>query len=305
VKPWSERRVTLVAGKGGVGRSTAAWALAERFAAAGHATLLLEAVVGAPGPSAFADRLGRAPSPEPVAVGPRLAHARLEPRYGQERFLREIVPLGPLVHAALHSRALARMLDAGPSMDELGVLHHFLVLAEELAGGQPRFARVVVDLPATGHAIALAELPNSILRIAPRGPIADRLRRGQALLHDASTSGALIVTIPEPLALQEALDLAAGLRKAQVPIGAFLLNRAPADEPPAGSVEALRATFADEAVLGRRTLEARALAGARAVDLAQRVAPVPVLRAHEVLGGSRAAADALGRAFERGMAVPS
>jgi anion-transporting ArsA/GET3 family ATPase len=288
-----------VAGKGGVGRSTAAWALAERCAAAGHSTLLLEAVVGATGPSAFAEHLGRAPTPEPTVVRPRLAHARLEPRYGQERFLREIVPIGPLVHAALHSRALARMLDAGPSLDELGVLHHFLVLAEEQASGGPRFARIVVDLPATGHAIALADLPNSILRIAPRGPIADRLRRGQALLHDPSTTSALIVTIPEPLALREAHDLAEGLTRAHVPVGAFLLNRTPAEDAPAGSLEALRATFGDAEVLGRRTLESRALAGVRAAELRARVAPAPVLRAHEALGPSRAAIDAIGLAFER------
>jgi arsenite-transporting ATPase len=299
VKPWSERRITLVAGKGGVGRSTAAWALAERLAAAGHATLLLEAVVGAAGPSAFADRLGRAPTTEPAMLAPRLAHARLEPRYGQERFLREIVPIGPLVHAALHSRALARMLDAGPSLDELGVLHHFLVLAEEESSGRPRFARIVVDLPATGHAIALADLPNTILRIAPRGPIADRLRRGQALLHDPSTTGALIVTIPEPLALREALDLAEGLGRARVPVGAFLLNRTPAEDAPPATLEALRSTFGGDEVLGRRTLEARALAGARAAELAARVAPTPLLRAHEALGSSRAAVDAIGRAFDR------
>lgn len=298
MKSWSERRVVLVAGKGGVGRSTVSWALASRFAAAGHATLLLEAVVGVAGPSPFAAHLGGNPTPEPRTLGPRLAHARLEPRYGQERFLREVVPLGPLVHAALHSRALARMLEAGPSLDELGVLHHFLVLADERQGGRPRFDRVVVDLPATGHALALAELPNTILRIAPRGPIAERLRRGQALLHDAETTGALVVTIPEPLALREAHDLAEGFRQAAVPVAAFLVNRAPASEAPPATLESLRATFGEEQVLGRRTLEARGLGLARIGDLAKAVAPLPVLLAPEAVGPGASAAEAVGRAFE-------
>jgi arsenite/tail-anchored protein-transporting ATPase len=284
VRAWSERRVLLVAGKGGVGRSTVALALARSLAAQGHETLLLEAAIGRPGPSAFAARLERPAGPDAQRMGERLSYARLEPRFGQELFLREVIPVGPLVHAAVHSKALARLLDAGPSLDELGVMHHFLTLAEERRGSVLRYARIVLDLPATGHALALADLPNTILRIAPHGPIADRLRRGQALLHDPHASGAVVVTIPEPLALREATELAAGLRTSQVPIAAFLVNRAPASAVPAGTLDALRAAFGERSVAGRRTLEARALAEARVGALTREVAPVPVFRSPEVIG---------------------
>lgn len=282
--PWSDRRIHLVAGKGGVGRSTVALALARGFAASGHETLLLEAAIGRPGPSAFVAQLSRPAGPDVQRLAERLSYARLEPRHGQELFLREVVPVGPLAHAAVNSKALARMLDAGPSLDELGVMHHFLTLAEERRANVPRYARIVLDLPATGHALALADLPNTILRIAPRGPIAERLRRGQALLHDPRTSGALVVTVPEPLALREATDLASGLRDAHVPVVSFLVNRAPASAVPAGAVEALRDAFGDRAVAGRRTLETRALAEARMTALAREVAPVPVLRSPEISG---------------------
>ena len=284
VTSWAARRVLLVAGKGGVGRSTTSLALAQNLAAAGHETLLLEATIGTPGPSAFAAHLASPAGPTAQRIAPRLSYARLEPRMGQELFLREIVPIPALVHAALHSRALARLLDAGPALDELGVMHQFLTLAEEQRDGALAFDRIVLDLPATGHAIALAELPNTILRIAPHGPIADRLRRGQALLHDPRSAGAIIVTIPEPLALREAVELAAGLTHAQVPIAAYLVNRAPSNPSPPGAQAELDAVFGAEVVLGRRTLEEQLTAVARIDDLRRDVSPVPVLLAEEASG---------------------
>ncbi len=294
---WPKRRVILVAGKGGVGRSTAAIAIAGAFADAGHRTLLLEGTVGAPGPSAFEAMLSQPPRPEPQEFGANLFHARLEPRMGQELFLREVVPIGPLVHAALHSRALARLLDASPALDELGVMHHFLTLAERRTGTSLTFDRIVLDLPATGHAIALAELPNTILRIAPHGPIADRLRRGQALLHDPLQTGAIVVTIPEPLAIREAADLAAGLEHAHVPIAAFLVNRAPVSEEKSEAKSTLAAVFGDAEILGRRTLEERLVAAARIDELRATVAPTPVLLASDAFGDATAAVAAVKQAL--------
>ena len=294
---WPKRRVILVAGKGGVGRSTAAIAIAGAFADAGHRTLLLEGTVGAPGPSAFEAMLSQPPRPEPQEFGANLFHARLEPRMGQELFLREVVPIGPLVHAALHSRALARLLDASPALDELGVMHHFLTLAERRTGTSLTFDRIVLDLPATGHAIALAELPNTILRIAPHGPIADRLRRGQALLHDPLQTGAIVVTIPEPLAIREAADHAAGLEHAHVPIAAFLVNRAPVSEEKSEAKSTLAAVFGDAEILGRRTLEERLVAAARIDELRATVAPTPVLLASDAFGDATAAVAAVKQAL--------
>ncbi len=287
----------LVAGKGGVGRSTVALALARTLAARGHETILLEATVGSPGPSAFAAHLPRPAGPEAQRMDEHLSYARLEPRHGQELFLREVLPIGSLVHAALNSKALARMLDAGPSLDELGVMHQFLTIAEQRSGRGLAYDRIVLDLPATGHALALADLPNTILRIAPRGPIADRLRRGQALLHDEHACGAVIVTIPEPLALREATDLAAGLRVAQVPVAAFLVNRANERPLPAGTREALRAVFGDRNIEGRRTLETRALAEERTRVLEREVAPIPVLRSPEVAGDAESVLRGVAHAF--------
>ena len=295
VTSWLDRRVLLVAGKGGVGRSTTALALAQSLAAAGHETLLLEATIGTPGPSAFAAHLTSPAGPATQRIARRLSYARLEPRMGQELFLREIVPIPALVHAALHSRALARLLDAGPALDELGVMHHFLTLAEEERDGALAFDRIVLDLPATGHAIALAELPNTILRIAPHGPIADRLRRGQALLHDPVRTGAVIVTIPEPLALREAVELAAGLTHAHVPIAAYLVNRAPTSPTSPGARKELDAVFGSDVVLGRRTLDEQLTAVERIDDLRRDVAPVPVWRAEDAPGDAAASLAAIVR----------
>ena len=295
--PDFDRRIWLIAGKGGVGRSTTALAVAQLFAARGERTLLLEAGLGAPGPSAFQALLGVAPGCHPQAVTGTLSCARREPRKGQELFLREVVPVGPLVRAAMHSRSLARLLDAAPALDELGVMQHFLTLVEMRSGEGFSYDRVVLDLPATGHAMALADLPNTVLRLAPRGPIADRLRRGQALLHDAATTGALVVTIPEPLALREATDLATALRRALVPVAGFLVNRSPCVPPILGVAESLAAVFGSAEVLGKRTLLEQVVADERVAKLIAMASPVPVMRAPEALHGGLDAVAAVREAM--------
>jgi arsenite-transporting ATPase len=222
-----DKRVLLLAGKGGVGRTTLAAAFAVRGAASGKRVLLVDAAAHA-GDAAFspvAGLFGRdafGAEPERLPAPGELYGVRLAPRVGQERFLRRLLPFGPLVRAALGSQALARLLDVAPGFDELGIFHHFHTLLE----AQPRYDLLVVDTPATGHALALAELPDLVLRVLPRGPIADLLREGQALFHDPRRAGVVIVTLAEALPVTEASELAQGLRGHRLPVAAVIANKA-------------------------------------------------------------------------------
>jgi arsenite-transporting ATPase len=220
-------RIHLITGKGGVGRTTIAGALARAAALAGQRVLLAE--IGEPGDEHSA--VGRTfhrhhLTDTPELVAPGIHACQLRATTGQEMFARAVIPAGPVFAAVLRSKPLQRFITAAPSFHELGILYHFLTLAELRDNrGDPRYDAVIVDMPATGHALALSGLPAIVLRVVPRGPIAEAMRRGQRLIGDRRLSGAWVVTLPETLPVTEAIELVQGLRATSVPVRGIILNR--------------------------------------------------------------------------------
>jgi anion-transporting ArsA/GET3 family ATPase len=156
--------------------------------------------------------------------------ALLNARTGQELFLKSVLRSGTLARAALSSEALRRLLSAGPSFKEMGVFFQLLTyLREKRADGQPTHQLTLIDMPATGHTLSLTGLPELLLRLVPRGPIAAALREGQSYLNDPALASAYVVAIAETLPVSECLELLEGLRKTAMPTGGVLMNRVPVD----------------------------------------------------------------------------
>ena len=291
--PFFERRIHLITGKGGVGRTTVTAALA-RAAAVDHRTLLLELGDPGDGPSPLARLFGREHLPvKPELLEPNLGGARLWAPAGHEGFLRATLPGGALIGAAVRSRALSRFLVAAPSFHEMGIFYHLLMLLES----QPTWEQVILDMPATGHALALTALPDQLLRLIPRGPIAAALKAGQAYMNDPTKADSWVVTLPEKLPVSEALELIAGLRETAMTVGGVFLNRVPTDGFGPEETAALTAWIAHERVQGeaawQRVLDARTAAArlrAQAGDLPVVALPdVPVDPARGLVGPIRAA----------------
>ena len=207
------KRVILVTGKGGVGRTTVSAALAKAAARNGRRVLLAE--IGIPGGdySPLARLFGRETfDVKAQSVGEGVRACVLYSRMGHEMFLRTVLPINSLVKAAVRSKALGRLLDSAPSFNEMGVFYHLLtLLREERPGGGYNNELIIIDMPATGHALALTALPENLLQLLPVGPIADEMRLGQSFLNNPATGAALVVTLPEPLPITECLELIDGL----------------------------------------------------------------------------------------------
>ena len=224
-----ERKIILVSGKGGVGRTVVTAALAKAAAKAGKRTLALEIGYEAGAQSALGIQFGRKDlSHEPVPIETNLFLGRLSARTGHADFLRTILPSKTLIAAALRSKAVQKFLVAAPSLHEMGIFYHLLSLTQKTQrNGQPLYDLVIVDMPATGHTLALTGLPKILLRLIPGGPIAKALQYGQKLLNDPDQGEAWIVTLPEKLPVTEACELVAGLRETNMPVGGIILNRMP------------------------------------------------------------------------------
>ncbi|HZI08871.1 MAG TPA: ArsA-related P-loop ATPase [Myxococcus sp.] len=226
-----DRRALLVSGKGGVGKTTLAAVLAVAAARSGRPVLLAELSPGEDGPSPLASLLGaRDAGPRVTQVRPHLSFVRLTASEGHRHFLQDTLPLRWLADAALRSGALRRFLEAGPALREMGLLYQLLDLVRRThPDGRFVHPLCIIDLPATGHALALAALPRSVLGLMPGGPIGRSVREGLDFLQDPVRTAALLTSLPEPLPVSEALTLASELERLELPLAAAVLNRMPED----------------------------------------------------------------------------
>ena len=251
------RRAVLVTGKGGVGKTTVAAALARIAARSGRRILVAEVAADASSPSSMAAAFGVSRgTEEPQKLAPGIRGVLLTPGAGHRRFLQDTMPMRLLADAAMRSGAIRRFLGAAPAFSEMGVLYRILdLLRQRRPDGSFEHETCVIDLPATGHALALTQLPEVLLKVIPGGPIATAVREGISLFHDPLRAAAIVVTLPETLPVSEALALSSGLTRGKVHVAGIIANLVPHDP----------FTLEERAELTRLEASAGPLLGGRAV----------------------------------------
>ncbi len=223
------RRILLVTGKGGVGKTAVAAALTLAARDSGKRVLAAEIASEDAAPSPLAHALGAAASDDdPIEIVPGVKTVRIVPTMGHHEFLRDSLPMKWMADTAMKSAAIRRFLIAAPTLSEMGVLYRLLDLTRQRhREGGYEHEIIIVDLPATGHALALTQLPEAMLKVIPGGPIVAAVKEGLALITDPKIAMAVVVALPETLPVSEAIELSRGLVKHNVPFGCIALNRMP------------------------------------------------------------------------------
>jgi anion-transporting ArsA/GET3 family ATPase len=273
------QRLVIVGGKGGVGKSTVAAALALALSDRGLRTAAVEAA-----DRCDVARLLNVSSDAPLKeteVGPHLNHVRLELRATLEDYLREEVS-GPLPAALLlRSRGFQGFIDATPGMQELLTIGKVWELTQ-----RPRRRKnlepydvVLLDGPATGQLLAILEAPRTFGSIARVGPVARQASAIQRTLLDPEQTAVVIVTTPEQMAVTEALDLHRSLEAVSMHVEAVVINRAYPSRFNSAELSALSSVNEDAAVRSARWLFGRARAQqAEAARLRRGLGEIPRIK---------------------------
>ena len=218
-----DRRLLLVTGKGGVGKSTVAASLALQLASAGFRTLLCEVNAGG--------RLGKAlghpeVGPDVALVEPNLSMVNLEPDAAMREYVLQKIRLERVYRAVFENRMVRYFLRFIPSLAETVMLGKVMWHLRQWPDAPGGFDRIVVDLPATGHALTLLGVPHGLIAALPSGPMSTEAGWMYDMLVDPIITSAVLVSLPEELPVNETLDLAEALHtRLTVRVGAVVLNQ--------------------------------------------------------------------------------
>lgn len=198
------RRVQVVGGKGGVGRTTVACALALAHAERGERTLLLEVNAN----HSAAHRLGVAPAPdEPREVLNNLWLCNMTPDGSLREYALLILRFRALYKLVFENRLVKYLLRSIPSLAEVTMAGKFWYhSAETRSPGVPTYDRIILDAPATGHAMTFLGVSRTVADLAPAGRMKREVTQMAELIEAPSTC-LHIVTRPEEMPVNEALDL--------------------------------------------------------------------------------------------------
>lgn len=198
-------KILFFTGKGGTGKSWLSQRIAAQAAEQGFRVALLE-VTGASSSGAHIEGRG-------------YTHLQLDAHKALGTLLGDVIGFSFVVRRLLESRTFTALSAAAPGLADLATLAEIAQLAKS---GTYDF--VLVDAPASGHALPLLTAATRIGEFITFGPIAQLAARLQKLVRDPSRFQIVVTTTAEELPVVETLSLTDELAGAQLPAVTVVAN---------------------------------------------------------------------------------
>jgi arsenite-transporting ATPase len=200
--------VVMTMGKGGVGKTTIAAAVATELARRGHKVYLSTTDPAAHIAAAAGELAG-------------LDVSRIDPQVETQAYVEQVMATaGKNLDA--NGRALLEEDLRSPCTEEIAVFRAF---ARTVAQGQDAF--VVLDTAPTGHTLLLLDATESYHREVARkaSDLPEEVKQLLPRLRDGAFTRVLVVTLPEATPVHEAAMLQADLRRAHIEPFAWVINQ--------------------------------------------------------------------------------
>lgn len=247
------RRLLFVVGKGGVGKTTVASALALEVARRGSRTLLVEVDGVGRAAQLFGVPLG--PPGELAQLAPSLFLMNVEGSAALAEYLMMTVPVKRVLQGVLNSRIYQYFVAAAPGLKELMTIGKIWFEADRTdeETGKRAWDFVIVDAPATGHSLQYLSMPQAAFDTFTTGLVHREASRIVELLQDPARTGIVLVSTAEEMPVNETLEMDRRLRRdLHLPPALLVVNRLHEPTVLPGDVDALaRAVDArDAAAIG-------------------------------------------------------
>jgi anion-transporting ArsA/GET3 family ATPase len=200
-----DKRLVVVTGKGGVGKTTVAAALGLAAARSGRRTIVCEV--------AQQERMSRVFRREGVGFSETLLDTDLyaisiDPQRSMEEYLREQIKPSALYAVLFDNRLFQYFAAATPGMRELATIGKIWELAqfERRDPHTAPYDLVIVDAPSTGHGLGFLHTPRTFRDAARVGPISRQAGKIDAFITDPGSTGIVTVALPEEMPVNETVD---------------------------------------------------------------------------------------------------
>jgi anion-transporting ArsA/GET3 family ATPase len=252
-------RVVVVAGKGGVGKTTVTAVIARAASDAGQRVLVVEL----DGKPALAELL---PDVEVLPISAPDALDEYLRDHGFARIAKRLNRTGVIDVVGT----------AAPGIDDIVVLGKIKQL--ERSG---EYDLIVVDGPAAGHAITFLTSAAGLAEVVSSGPVRAQADEVLELLHDAERCQVVLVTLPETTPVNEVVETAFALEdQVGVQLGPVVVNAVDVGEPIPDDATVRRATADLDRTTAQGLIEAAAFRRSRrameAGEIARLAADLPI-----------------------------
>ena len=222
-------RVVFVSGKGGVGKTTIAAALALAAARAGQHVLLCEVEQR----QALAPLFGKEHLHyDERQLAQNLRGMSIEPDESLVDYLRHFYGIPGISRALASSRAVEFATQIAPGLRDIllvGKVKEAEVRREP--DGKPTYDLIVVDAPPTGRLPRFLDAPRAITSLVSSGPVSRQAQGVLDMTTNAARCQVVLVTLPEELPIRETLETRTALASLGVQCGPVICNQLWPDAP--------------------------------------------------------------------------
>lgn len=216
-----QQEIHFVTGKGGVGKSVIAAALALKKSQEGQKVLLVEL-----GDQSFFKDFFNLPQVgyQPVPLRPSLSLALWSGEACLHEYARHLIKVETLAKLFFENAIMRAFINVAPGLPELAIMGK--VTSGPRKHGPPLpFDCIVVDAFATGHFMALMEAPKGMSQAVHFGPMGEQSRNIDACLRNEEICRYHIVSLPEELPLKESLELSERLQNEFAVLPELIMNK--------------------------------------------------------------------------------
>jgi anion-transporting ArsA/GET3 family ATPase len=197
-----DKRLLIVTGKGGVGKSTVALALGLAAARQGKRAILCE--VGSQEHLSHVFHRAEVGFHE-VEMEENLWAISIDPDESMREYVLLQLKVKAMRDLLFRSRIFNYLAAATPGLKELvtiGKIWELTLDDRKVKRGRP-YDLVIVDAPATGHGVGFLQTPRTFANVARVGPIRQQAETLDAFIRDKRRTGVAVVALPEEMPVNE------------------------------------------------------------------------------------------------------